>query len=1062
MTDVNIINNLENKLKIKLGTFSTGRNSRGFKLDSNGEKITHLSISDYQITNHQHFISSIKKLESLTSLNLSYTFIKDISFLKNLSSLRELYLENCKIKNITDLADLKALEILNLTGNNIQDISSLIHLAKLTHLYLKDNEITDISPITFLKELTDLNLSYNHIKDISPVALLRKITGLDLQKNNIDTIEPLQDLTTLLKLDLAHNSVSNVIPLKNLKKLTFLSLTRNKITDLGPLSDLIKITDLFLGVNQISVLDPLKKFKNISRLILYENSIKDISALSELKQLNALNLSDNYIKDISPLQSLKELTWLPLANNLIKDMAPLKELRNLQQLDLKNNPVNKLPIWITDFNLDIIWQDALTGKNGAISFFNNPLDYPPIEIVKQGKNAIQRFFENIEKEGTDYIYEAKLTLVGEGNAGKTSLKCRLLNSKSALPKKDKRTRGIKIYNWCIKKNKNNNHTAHIWDFGGQDVYYPVHRFFLTENSVFVLLASTRQTHHNFDYWIPTIYQFGGKSPIILGQTCHDGNKVPWNDLGYYLGNPYFNIIKTQELPYHEINLPKKNDGLSKLKKSIVDQIINLPHYGKGVPTSWVKVRDILFEESKKIDCITFERFKDICKQSKLNGFANLVDIVDCGKFFHSIGVILWYYDNEELRNWVVLQPEWAMNAVYKIIDDEDIQKRSGNISAKDFKRLWVEQRYEDKHTILKKMLEVFKIAFPKKDKKEDYIIPARLTSMPIEEKWKDNNPFLRIEYKYEFMPKGMVNQLSAELSRYIISNDQVWNNAVNFSNQNNTAQCQVEEDFYNRKINIKAKGKDARGLIMLVMNSLKDISDEYKGVQPTIYVPCICNICKSSSSPTIFSYEKLLKWSLNKENPRVTCNESDNSIPIEILLYNVGLPNNTKENTEQGFGKKIKIFLASSSELKRDREIFEMFINRENKRLNNEGIFLELNMWEDFVDNLSKTRLQDEYNRIASECDIFISLFFTKVGKYTSEEFERAFGQFKDTGKPLVYTYFKDEPQSLNQVKKEDIDSKFFFEEKLRLLGHFKSIYRNTDDLKYQFKMQLEKILNTL
>ena len=38
--------------------------------------------------------------------------------------------------------------------------------------------------------------------------------------------------------------------------------------------------------------------------------------------------------------------------------------------------------------------------------------------------------------------------------------------------------------------------------------------------------------------------------------------------------------------------------------------------------------------------------------------------------------------------------------------------------------------------------------------------------------------------------------------------------------------------------------------------------------------------------------------------------------------------------------KIIKIFLASSSELKDDREQFEIFINRKNKKYIEQGIFL--------------------------------------------------------------------------------------------------------------------------
>ncbi|MEO1004392.1 MAG: DUF4062 domain-containing protein, partial [Cyanobacteria bacterium J06638_38] len=101
--------------------------------------------------------------------------------------------------------------------------------------------------------------------------------------------------------------------------------------------------------------------------------------------------------------------------------------------------------------------------------------------------------------------------------------------------------------------------------------------------------------------------------------------------------------------------------------------------------------------------------------------------------------------------------------------------------------------------------------------------------------------------------------------------------------------------------------------------------------------------------------------------------------------------------------KIIKIFLASSSELKSDREQFEIFINRKNKEHIKKSIFLELVLWEDFLDAMSSTRLQDEYNKAVADCDVFVSLFHTKVGRYTESEFSKALETFKSNQKPLVY-----------------------------------------------------------
>ncbi len=153
----------------------------------------------------------------------------------------------------------------------------------------------------------------------------------------------------------------------------------------------------------------------------------------------------------------------------------------------------------------------------------------------------------------------------------------------------------------------------------------------------------------------------------------------------------------------------------------------------------------------------------------------------------------------------------------------------------------------------------------------------------------------------------------------------------------------------------------------------------------------------------------------------------------------------------------IKIFLASSSELKADRIAFEIFINRKNKELNKHGVFLELVIWEDFIDTVSKTRLQDEYNKAIKECDIFLMLFCTKVGKYTEEEFETAFGQFKKTNKPLIYTYFKDADISTGSINR-NILTMLNFKEKLKELGHFVTGYKNIEDLQLQFSDQLTKL----
>jgi hypothetical protein len=153
-----------------------------------------------------------------------------------------------------------------------------------------------------------------------------------------------------------------------------------------------------------------------------------------------------------------------------------------------------------------------------------------------------------------------------------------------------------------------------------------------------------------------------------------------------------------------------------------------------------------------------------------------------------------------------------------------------------------------------------------------------------------------------------------------------------------------------------------------------------------------------------------------------------------------------------------KIFLASSAELKEDRKEFEIFIGRKNKDWVNKGVFLDLVIWEDFLDAMSQTRLQDEYNKAIRVCDLFVMLFWTKVGQYTEEEFETAFGQFKSANKPFIFTYFKDAEISVASANKKDLMSLWAFQEKMSSLGHFYTVYKNVDELKFKFNQQLDKL----
>jgi uncharacterized membrane protein YeaQ/YmgE (transglycosylase-associated protein family) len=156
----------------------------------------------------------------------------------------------------------------------------------------------------------------------------------------------------------------------------------------------------------------------------------------------------------------------------------------------------------------------------------------------------------------------------------------------------------------------------------------------------------------------------------------------------------------------------------------------------------------------------------------------------------------------------------------------------------------------------------------------------------------------------------------------------------------------------------------------------------------------------------------------------------------------------------------IRIFLASSSELSEDRDAFELGMLQLNHRLRNRGIYLKIVRWEHFLDAMAENRLQDEYNQAIRKCDVFVSLFFTKTGKYTEEEFTTAHDHFKSKGRPFIYTYFKNAPIPIGEAREEDLKSLWKFERRLEKLGHFPTYYKNIDQLQLKFGEQIDEMLD--
>lgn len=157
----------------------------------------------------------------------------------------------------------------------------------------------------------------------------------------------------------------------------------------------------------------------------------------------------------------------------------------------------------------------------------------------------------------------------------------------------------------------------------------------------------------------------------------------------------------------------------------------------------------------------------------------------------------------------------------------------------------------------------------------------------------------------------------------------------------------------------------------------------------------------------------------------------------------------------------IKIILVSSNELIEDRKKFEIAIKNLNKYKINKGVFLELVVWENSDEVISKTKLQEEFNRSIGDCDIFIFLSLSRheVGVNLLEKLEEVFQKFHAKRSTFFCTYLKAESAGSGKAKGADVYPEAGNESNLNMLRPFFYSYKHIFDLKLKFREQMNKML---
>ena len=581
---------------------------------------------------------------------------------------------------------------------------------------------------------------------------------------------------------------------------------------------------------------------------------------------------------------------LNLRDNQITDISKVVTLTKFAKLCVENNQITHVPREFIENNVTIGWEKSPNSSFSGINLYGNPLENPPIEIVKQGREAMAAYFlalettaESVEEEifeERQALYEVKILFVGDGGAGKTSLVKRLFGK--PYDGDEGQTQGIVIKDATLKRQETNI-KAHFWDFGGQEIMHATHQFFFSKRSVYVLVLDSRR-EQKADYWLKHIASCGGDAPVLVVI-----NKID--------ENPHFDLPQAalqQQYPqiqgFSRVSC-KTGAGIEAFRAGLHKLIADYTNRLRILwPQRWLNVKTEL--EQRTEDFVNHDAFHALCEQHGVTSAAQQDTLME---FLHDLGVAL-HFKEFALHDTHILNPRWLTNAVYAIITAPQAAANHGVVNLRDLDAIFrqrPDQKYRyanSQHRYIIEVMKKFELCF---DFAPDTILLPDL--LPVQEPRFDFDyaAALKCHLTYDFLPQAVMTRLLVKLHQDITGNLR-WRTGVALTNAAFRTTAVVKVSGPNT-LAIWVNGLLRREYLSVLRHTLNEINRSYAKLTVTEQIPCVCATCRASASPSFYPYDKLTQR-LTKGKQEIECPHSETDVAIAAILDGV---QHTAANSEE-------------------------------------------------------------------------------------------------------------------------------------------------------------------
>ena len=366
------------------------------------------------------------------------------------------------------------------------------------------------------------------------------------------------------------------------------------------------------------------------------------------------------------------------------------------------------------------------------------------------------------------------------------------------------------------------------------MYHATHRLFLGKRTLYILvwaietLENENETRYHPHYWLDMIADIADKnerSRVLVVQNIFENQKEI-----HLLSNEEIEDYSKRglDISFQSVNA-KIGTRIKQFKLSIEEEAENLINENvEELPETWINIRTRVAElREAKNKTLNVSDFQQICEECKLT-----TDFKIALDYLHNAGEVFYYVN--KFNNQIILDQEWALEAVYAVLKKDKVERFKGEFTLEDLINIWKEKNHdlrEEEVGIFLNFMLSNQIMFSTNennyiDDNRKFVIPQLLPEeFPFQlEALKNNSSSLKHRIEYEFLHRDIIERFIIRTAQFSVKKT-FWKNGVFIKYENAFAIIEVVEEAKEKKINIECFGAGKEKI-------LQRIREEFNKIRP--------------------------------------------------------------------------------------------------------------------------------------------------------------------------------------------------------------------------------------